>query len=305
MKVHEITACPVCGAEQASDIRIDSEHTVRQCGTCGAAYSPAYADPEDIYVDDYLLGKGEQESPFGIHFDMLDARFQQYLTNVSHARMAAIEDVVGGRGSFLDVGCGTGEVMAIARDRGWQTVGVEPIPKEAAFARDERGLDVRTALLEESGLPEASYDVVGAFHVLEHMPQPTEFLRTISRWAKPGGYVAIEVPNFNSRLRRRSERFGGWRHLRPLEHITHFTPPTLRDTFTRAGLQSVAVTSPTYVGPPQTTTEALDDLVRRRWQPGVSALPAPLRWRLLQALDRRDDRADGGMVCFGVARVPA
>src|SRR3954451_20594275 len=120
MKVHEVTACPVCGSEQSTDVRINDEHSVRRCGTCGAAFSPEYADPEDIYVDDYLLGKGEQESPFGIHFDMLDARFQQYLTKVSHARMFAIEAATPGRGSFLDVGCGTGEVLAIARDRGWE-----------------------------------------------------------------------------------------------------------------------------------------------------------------------------------------
>ena len=81
------------------------------------------------------------------------------------------------------------------------------------------------------------------------------------------------MPNFDSRLRKRSEKFGGWRHLRPLEHITHFTPATLRDAFTRAGLEPVAVGSPSYAGPPQTLDEALDDLVRARWKPGLAILP--------------------------------
>jgi SAM-dependent methyltransferase len=310
VKVHEITACTVCGAEQATEVRISDEHSVRRCTVCGTAFAPAYADPEDIYLDDYLLGQGRQTTPFGIHFDVLDPRFQEYLGRVGHARMQAIEAATGAspRGgqtpSILDVGCGTGEVLAAAAERGWDATGVEPIAKESAFARDERGLNVLTSTLEDSGLSMHAFDVVSAFHVLEHIPQPTEFLRSIARWAKPGGHIVIEVPNFDGRARLRSEQFNGWRHLRPLEHINHFTPQTLRQAFTRADLAALAATTPTYTGPPQTPQQGLDDLVRNRWTPLVKRLPTPLAWRLLHALERRDDAAGAGMVVFGVARVP-
>jgi 2-polyprenyl-3-methyl-5-hydroxy-6-metoxy-1,4-benzoquinol methylase len=309
MKVHQVTACTVCGAGQATDVRISDEHSVRQCSECGTVFAPAYADPEDIYVDDYLLGQGRQATPFGIHFDLLDARFQAYLQRVGHARMHAIEDATGmrtaGSGpSLLDVGCGTGEVLAAAQERGWEATGVEPIAKEAAFARDERGVNVLTSTLEASGLPMHAFDVVSAFHVLEHIPAPAEFLRSIARWAKPGGHVVVEVPNFGGRARLRSEQFGGWRHLRPLEHINHFTPTTLSQAFTLAGLEPLTTTAPTYTGPPQTPLEGLDDLVRNRWTPLVKRLPTSAAWRLLHLLERSDDRAGTGMVVFGVARVP-
>ncbi len=299
-----MTACTVCGAEQATEIRISSEHSVHQCTVCGTAFAPAYADPEDIYVDDYLLGQGRQATPFGIHFDLLDPRFQEYLHRVANDRMTAIE-VVAGTGSLLDVGCGTGEVLAAAQERGWDATGVEPIAKEAAFARDERGVNVMTSTLEDSGLSMHAFDVVSAFHVLEHMPHPTDFLRSIARWAKPGGHVVIEVPNFGGRARLRSEQFGGWRHLRPLEHINHFTPTTLQETFRRAGLEPLQATTPTYTGPPQTPLEGLDDLVRNRWSPLVKHLPTGTAWRLLHALEKSDLRSQTGMVVFGVARVPA
>jgi SAM-dependent methyltransferase len=302
VKVHEVTACTVCGADQATDVRISGEHSVRQCAVCGTAFAPAYADPEDVYVDDYLLGQGRQATPFGIHFDVLDPRFQSYLHRIGHARIEAIERIAR-KGSILDVGCGTGEVLAAAKERGWDVTGVEPIAKEAAFARDERNVTVLTSTLEDSGLPMHAFDVVSAFHVLEHMAQPTEFLRSIARWAKPGGHIVIEVPNFDGRARLRSEQFGGWRHLRPLEHINHFTPATLRQTFARAGIEPVATASPTYTGPPQTPLEGLDDLVRNRWTPLVKHLPTSLAWRLLHALERSDDRSGTGMVVFGVARV--
>ena len=308
MRVHEVTACTVCGGEQTTEVRISGEHSLRQCTVCGTAFAPAYADPEDIYVDDYLLGQGRQTTPFGIHFDLLDPRFQEYLGRVAHDRLTAIERL-GDRGtvplSLVDVGCGTGEVVATAQERGWTATGVEPIAKEAAFARDERGVNVITSTLEDSQLPMQAFDVVSAFHVLEHMPHPTDFLHSIARWAKPGGHVVIEVPNFGGRARLRSEQFGGWRHLRPLEHINHFTPTTLRETFTRAGLEPVHTSTPSYTGPPQTPLEGLDDLVRNRWSPLVKHLPTSAAWRLLHALERTDERSQTGMVAFGVARVPA
>jgi SAM-dependent methyltransferase len=302
VKVHEVTACTVCGAEQAAEVRISAEHSVRQCRVCGTVFAPAYADPDEIYVDDYLLGQGRRPTAFGLHFDMLDPGYQAYLHRVGHDRMRAIEATTAG--SILDVGCGTGELLAAAAERGWETTGVEPIAKEAAFARDEQGVPVLTSTLEDSGLPMHAFEVVSAFHVLEHIPQPTDFLRSIARWAKPGGHVVIEVPNFDSRARQRSEQFGGWRLLAPLEHINHFTPATLRQAFVRAGLEPLTTATPTYTGPPQTPEEGLDDLVRNRWSPLVKRLPTAVAWRLLHALERSDERSGTGMVVFGIARVP-
>src|SRR3546814_2758683 len=146
--------------------------------------------------------------------------------------MERAERVAGKGGSILDVGCGTGDVLVAAAERGWRAVGVEPVPESADIAV-ERGLDVHCALLQESGLPEASFDLVTAYHVVEHMADSTGFLRLIARWAKPGGHVLVEVPNWGSVHR----RAGGdaWIGLRPLEHIGHYDPRTLRDTMARAG----------------------------------------------------------------------
>src|SRR3546814_11968537 len=71
------------------------------------------------------------------------------------------------------------------------------------------------------------------------MADSTGFLRLIARWAKPGGHVLVEVPNWGSVHR----RAGGdaWIGLRPLEHIGHYDPRTLRDTMARAGLEPAEV----------------------------------------------------------------
>lgn len=274
-------------------------------------FAPRHADPAEIYVDGYLWG---ERAPFGVAVD--HPRFQEYLAQVSDRRLERLEKVTGRLGSLLDVGCGTGEFLARAQAHGATVTGVEPIEDAAHFAR-ERGLNVLTATLEDSDLPERSFDVVSALHVLEHLTDSVGFLGTLARWARPGGHVLIEVPNYDSMMRRR--RLANWTGLRPLEHIVHFTPTTLRGAFERAGLQPRSIRTPTYLGPPQSLPFALDDLAldRGRWsallrrtcrrvqRDGNSELiPTRLTWAVLNPLARAYDLRERGAVVVGIARVP-
>lgn len=308
MKTHALDACPSCGAYESADFRFGPQH-LRRCAACETVYAAEYADPTEVYVDGYLCADTE----FGI--DISHPRFQSYLAGVGAERARLIERITGGRGRLLDVGCGSGEFAAAARDHGFEVQAVEPEATAATVARD-RGLDVRTAMLEESGLPEGSYDVVSAFHVLEHLPDSRAFLRSLARFAKPGGHVVIEVPNFGSVLRRRSG--ADWVHLRPLEHLIYHSPETLERSFLHGGLDPVAVRTRTWLSPPQELDDALADLARPRLGPARSLVarreqvdgdsvlvPRPAGWVLLRALASLYDFLRGGTVVLGVARRPA
>jgi SAM-dependent methyltransferase len=311
MRTYEITQCPACGGDRSDGLVLGADAPLRRCEGCNLVFAPAYADPAEIYVDGYLTG----ETDFGL--DIMHPLFQEYLAHVAHRRLALIEKVTR-PGRLLDVGCGTGEVILAARDRGWSVQGVEPVEWSATYAVKERALDVRAALLEESGLPERSYDVVTAFHVLEHMTDGLGFLRMIARWAKPGGYVVIEVPNWRSVHRR---AFGGaWPGLRKLEHVAHYSPPTLRSAFRRAGLEPVRVLTPGYIWSKQTLGQMVADLgaqgfdlwmqrarvlTRAGQQNGRPAVvPNQLGWAALNVLQRGYALTRTGMVVLGIARVP-
>jgi SAM-dependent methyltransferase len=247
----------------------------------------------------------------GPGLDIQDPTFQRYLAGLAGRRLDILAPAAGRAGALLDVGCGTGEFLAVARARGWAVKGVDPVADAAEFCRDRRGLDVRTGLLADAGFPQASFDVVCAAHVLEHMPKATEFLELISRWARPGGHVLVEVPNYGGMQRRAMGV--AWPGLRPLEHVVHFTARSLRVAFVRAGLVPVAVRAPSYVGPPQDLRYALADLGQSRLQPllaplcrrrGAALVPTAPLWALLRAIDAVYDRCRVGMVLVGVARVP-
>lgn len=307
LEIHEMVACPSCAASTFEVIDM-GEHGLRRCRTCSLVYAPAYGDPEAIYVDGYIEGN----TSFGL--DIANPEFQEYLHFVGNQRVDMIEKVTGRPGTLLDVGCGSGEFLAAARDRGWEVIGVEPVQQSVDVAR-ARGLDVRCAMLEDAGLPERHYDVVTGFHVLEHMNNGTAFLTMVSRWAKPGGHVCIEVPNWRSFARRNTGP--GWMHLRPLEHLAHYEPKTLRATFERAGLEPAAVRTATYLWSGQTLTHALTDLGRSRWHGRLgrfcrtierkgnpAKVPTPAVWALLHATRRAYDVADVGQIVFAMGRVP-
>ena len=304
MHVHSVTSCPGCGEADFAEVRFDGT-LLQRCERCSLVSAREYADAESLYVDGYLTSGGR----FGI--DTTGDEFQRQLKWIGERRMALIERVVA-PGTILDVGCGTGEVLAAAASRGWDAIGLELVEDSAEVTRS-RGLEVICADLESSGLPEDTFDVVSLFHVLEHMNDAVSFLRLVRRWVRPGGHVVVEVPNFDSAARR---RFGPqWMHLRPLEHVSHFTPLTMRTTMNRAGLEPVLIRSPSYVGRQQALTQVLTNLGRPHWTRLLSrfvrladADPEGRRMTrspvhlLLSAVDALDDRRGAGSVVFAVAR---
>jgi SAM-dependent methyltransferase len=311
MKILDLPACPACGTRTFRTFDLGADNILRRCSACDTVSALDYADPAEVYVDGYMFGDA---GPFGL--DVRHELFQRYLLRVADRRIAMIEHASGLRtGSLLDVGSGTGEVLLAARDRGWTTHGVEPERTAAEMARG-RGLEVANATLEQSGLSEGAFDIVSAFHVLEHQPDSRAFLQTMARWARPGGFVAVEVPNFNSVQRRRLREH--WTGLRPREHLVHFTPATLAKTMAGAGIEPLLIRSPAYLGPPQNLDQTLNDLVRhgryRRLLERFSTVAAPdgetaryptrAGWTILRATEWIYDRAGVGAVVVCVGRTP-
>jgi SAM-dependent methyltransferase len=304
-----VDRCPVCAGSALTSFGVGDGCVLQRCGHCDTVSATEYADPAEIYREGYLFGETEfGQGPGRWGMDIRADAFQALLARVSERRMDIIEATAGTPGAMLDIGCGTGETLSLARDRGWRVEGVEPERSAAEFARS-RGLEVQVAYLEDAALSPASYDVVCAFHVLEHVPEPPRFLRDLAALARSGGLVVIEVPNFKSLDRRRNG--ANWRGLRLGEHITHFTPATLKHVLSSSGLEVLAVRAPTWSGPPQRPYDALagfglalapeDAMVkalRGRRAPRFEAAG----WLGIRLLDAVFDRAGVGMNLLAVAR---
>jgi 2-polyprenyl-3-methyl-5-hydroxy-6-metoxy-1,4-benzoquinol methylase len=103
-----------------------------------------------------------------------------------------------GGGRLLDIGCGTGNFLAAARVAGYEVVGIEMDRNAARFAKERLGLQwVFPLTISEFVDRNAGerFDVVTFFEVLEHQATPAEFLQKVKVCVRPGGVIALSVPN--------------------------------------------------------------------------------------------------------------
>jgi len=137
-----------------------------------------------------------------------------------------------GPARVLDVGCGSGVLLARMKSLGWEVEGqdVDPGAVEAARAR---GIPVRLGALEQVGFADDSFDAVHSAHVIEHVHDPARLLRECYRILKPAGTLVILTPNARSL----GHKFFGrhWLCLDPPRHLVLFTASALRKAAQEAG----------------------------------------------------------------------
>lgn len=243
---HETVPCPLC--ERAPDdaivvgTRARFDMAVRNvaCRSCGLVRVSPRPTPEAM--DAYYRGPYRAQYrtvklplPGGGGFvgpddpGYAEARAARYR---SQAQLALrLGDLQPGQ-RVLEVGCRDGQtLMQMVALGGVEAFGVEPGPEEAAEAR-ERGVDVFVGLLEEfAPAPDARFDQVQMFHVLEHLHEPLAALTRLASWLKPGGTLLIEVPNV-------TQPYGALEgNFFQNAHLTSFSANTLAAMFERAGLE--------------------------------------------------------------------
>jgi len=256
--------CFLCGARQSEPVwttadrafAVPGTYTVARCLSCGFLYQrPRVSDESlaDCYPDHYP--RHQEPSP-RLPFKGSPAR-------IAAARLALAKGLgysglrdgeAGlltrlrarlllrrlrwdcppwvGQGRYLDVGCGSGASLGVAAALGWRVAGIEV--DAAAAARARRFTDaVYVGDVLGAPFPAASFDVVTAFHVLEHVPDPIAVVRRMLDWLAPGGQAIIEVPNAGGLG---ASLFGrAWAGLELPRHLSHFTPESLARAVDRGG----------------------------------------------------------------------
>ena len=180
---------------------------------------------------------------------------------------------------LLDVGAGSGILVARAAALGYRAEGVEPslwLQRRAT----ERGLAVELGTLPHPKL-EGPYDVVTLIDVLEHVPDPVGLLERAREVTAPDGVVAIVTPD----VRSLAARLLGWRwwHFR-VAHVGYFSRATLRLALQRAGLGEPRLSRPGWYFPADYLVERVNTYL-----PRALRIPAP-RWlgRITVPLNLRD-----------------
>jgi 2-polyprenyl-3-methyl-5-hydroxy-6-metoxy-1,4-benzoquinol methylase len=238
--------CDFCGSGEHTDFLVAEEQrsnvgrplVLVACRQCGLVYQNPRPTRETIggfYGADYYA-HGAMAAQSKTLRGRLRARFLEGLGGYGTGpdlrliqRLAPVGwvDVIiphTRQGTLLDVGCGDGQRAAWYQQRGFQSYGVD-VSEAAVEKARERGLPVRCGSLAEANYPDRFFDVVILVHVLEHTHSPCKALAECFRILKPGGLLAVAVPNIASHSAR---VFGAdWSFLMLPIHLYHFSVDTL------------------------------------------------------------------------------
>jgi SAM-dependent methyltransferase len=195
------------------------------CRACGAAWQDAPPAPEVV------------AAAYGAMRDELYLTEEKARRQTLRRSLALIERRVGSRrGRLLEIGCSAGLFAELARASGWDVLGVEPSRWLADRAAERLGGGVLCNFFEEVALDPCSFDVVCFWDVLEHVPDPQTFLAKAVAALRPGGVLALNVPNIRSWIALLLGR--RWPLLLP-GHLFFFSPASLRLLGGRNGIDEL------------------------------------------------------------------
>lgn len=223
-EIERIPPCPACGEERFRRLFAKKGRHFWRCTGCGLARQHPLPTLEELraYYDASHVN--------GLYRAFVEAERIKTLTAERRLRQ------VGRRvrpGRWLDVGCSNGAFVAAAALAGHEAEGLE-LSQPAIDEARRRGLRVHSGTVEAHG-PDAHYDTVTGFDVLEHVTDPVAFIRAVRRLLVPGGTVALTVPNEASLIR---YLMGSrWYFYIPEEHLFYFGPKQIRRFLERHGFR--------------------------------------------------------------------
>jgi len=245
----EEVACPAC---RSGDSVLELEtldwlmgkpgtYRVVRCARCELRFLNPRPAPEALgahYPDNYFCYTNF-EGEHGL-FRRMMGDIQRKL---SLTRLRSIERALGRLSpgtEVLDVGCGRGDLLDCLRsERDCRVLGIDFNANVAETVKQHLRIDVIAGTLVSAALDGGRFDLVVMAEYLEHEPDPQRILSEALRVLRPGGHIAIEVPDISGPPSRIFGRF--WWQLDAPRHLMFFTPATLAKMLEGVGLEIVSV----------------------------------------------------------------
>ena len=162
-------------------------------------------------------------------------KLYQFIKNIALKNKLKLINSQSQKGKLLDIGCGTGDFLVVAKNDGWQITGIEPGEKPRKIAI-RKGVSFANKL---SDIEDNSFDVITMWHVLEHVPDLEFQIKELKRLIKPNGTILIAVPNFKSFDANYYGKF--WAAFDVPRHLWHFSKIAIEKLFANEKLQLVKV----------------------------------------------------------------
>jgi len=216
--------CECCNSSKIKDLFLNSffKKKVKECEDCGYKFTQiSNADLNsflhDYYKDrywkwtnrkdNYLEKKIKQISWLGL--DSIRANSQyEFLKNYS--------------GKVLDIGAGKGDLSRIFSKKGYDVTIIEPAEENTnKLKKTLSDVQIITGEFETIDIKE-KFDIIIMSHILEHVKDMINFLKSAKKLLSPDGIIFIEVPDCNNKIILENS-------VGENPHISHFSRQSLEN----------------------------------------------------------------------------
>ena len=233
--------CPVCAGRSLADGMAEGGADAREpcpvrCAACDL-----------VFIDPLPAGTIDPDTYGDAYYEPWSRPAEERARVALWRRRLRLVEKRAPRGTLLDVGCGDGLFLEIARAAGWSAEGIEFSPSGARRAAERLGRPIAIGDLTREGLLRGPFGVVTLWHVLEHLPDAGSMLNAVLRRMAPDGLLVVAVPNLDNLFLRGAYRLA---RLRPMPlyesgarepHLSHFDAATLGAALERCGLRGIEI----------------------------------------------------------------
>ncbi len=217
--------CRACLAPVSEAIGEKDGYALLRCGDCGTVVvDPWPTDAElDAYYRDYRKT--------GEYMRKRDSKIRRGRGRIKRMLKAKPP---GKR--FLDVGCNVGFMIVGAKNAGLEATGIDIDESAIAIAKKEFGDagSFECIPVQDMAARGDEYDMIYCNEVVEHVPDPDDFIKAVSKLLAPGGILYITAPDGGHRAVPKD--FASWGMVCPPEHLSYFTRKGMETLLGRHGL---------------------------------------------------------------------
>lgn len=220
---NQFTQCLLCGNVDLAPLTLYQNAYLVQCKNCDFVFSKKIPSSDELIAHYHTYPRNDKISAITLK------RYEELLEYFGRFRET---------GNILDVGCGNGHFLTVAKKKGWNVYGTEYTEEAVAICR-QKNITMFEGKLNPGDFSNTKFDVITSFEVLEHINNPVEELKHFNTLLRKNGIVYLTTPNFNSLSRFLLKE--KWNIIEYPEHLCYYTPKTLAYIFHRSGFNQITI----------------------------------------------------------------
>ncbi len=215
--------CLICSSENIKPLVGYESAFLNSCKNCGFVFCNRIPSDKEL---------SKHYKNYGTNFfcsEITKNRYNEILDQMEKYRK---------NNRIMDIGCGAGYFLDEAQKRGWEVYGTE-YSERLINLLSEKNITIHAGALNTSNYQDDYFDVITSFEVIEHINTPASEVNKIHQLLRKGGLIYLTTPNFNSLLRLRLK--SKYNVIQYPEHLSYFTPKTLRKLFDSNGFKTIKI----------------------------------------------------------------